>query len=109
MRFSGRTYERALLIVCHRRACGRVREVSRLSQQKRQKFCSRTCANLATANIRGRYHEGVKRSAQNRKRRLLARVAGLTPLEAFKVGYRVGLEGKLTQIRKHYVLTKKLA
>jgi hypothetical protein len=42
--------------------------------------------------------------ARRRQQRLLARVAGLTPLEAFRTGYTVGLQSKLRQIRKRYML-----
>ncbi len=96
-----------LFITCQRPGCGQIREVQRPSAQRKQKYCTKRCANLVNVNIMVNHRVGVERSVIMRKRRLLARVAGLDPLAAFNVGYRCGLESKCRQLRKHYVFVKR--
>lgn len=98
-----------LFITCERPSCGRLKQVRWACEQRTKRFCSQACANKVTKNTtRGQlWKTGVPASVVARKRKLLARVAGLTPLEAFKVGYKLGLYSKLRQVRQHYILTKR--
>ncbi len=84
-------------VVCVR--CGTRKELRRPSDQRT--YCSHRCAGLVLQNIRQAQAAGVAISARNRKRRLLERVEGLTPLAAFRLGYLTGLQSKHRQIRKH--------
>lgn len=100
-----------LFIVCQRPECGRLKQVRWACEQRTKRFCSPACANKVTKNTRRGelWKTGVPASVVARKRKLLARVAGLTPPEAFKVGYKLGLYSKLRQVRKRYVLVKREA
>lgn len=104
-----RGYKRTvpLYIECKRPGCGRLREVRCPAHQARGGYCSQRCNALVNQNIRKAGLKGVWGSAHQRKRRVLARIDGLTPLEAFKLGYRSGLRSKSYQIRRRYVLTKR--
>ena len=98
-------------ITCQRPGCGQIREVNRPCEQRTRKFCSKRCANLVVCNVtrNGNHRLGVEKSVATRKRKVLARVEGLSPLQAFKLGYKCGIESKCRQIRKHYILTKRTA
>lgn len=98
-----------LYITCQRPGCEAVKQVRTPSQQRRYRFCSPRCIGLVCQNIRHGTAKGVARSARARKARVLARVQGLVPLEAFRLGYQMGLESKLRQIRKRYQLVRKAA
>lgn len=91
-----------LLVECQRPGCGAIVPVRCLSVQRRQKYCSLSCsakvqsgANAAKASAAG---------VLARKRKVLARIDGMTPLQAWKAGYKVGMNGKLRHIRRRYVL-----
>lgn len=96
--------------VCARVECGALFEVRKRSILRVRKHCSHRCASLAAAARRGRaafQAAGRKGGAvwgRRAQRRALARVKGLSPLEAFRRGYDIGLQSKLRQIRKRYRL-----
>jgi hypothetical protein len=97
-----------LRILCQRQGCENVLDVRCPAEQRRRKYCSRRCANLVNRNILRAWRKGVDGSVRKRQRQVLARVAGLTPLEAFRLGYKRGLYSKLRQVKRQYVLVKKL-
>lgn len=92
---------------CQRPSCGQLKQVRRPSEQKRHKYCSRKCAAMVLQNIKRAYRKGVENSARARMRRVVDRVAGLSAIEAFRVGYDCGLRSKLRQLRKRYTFQKK--
>lgn len=94
-----------LFIVCQR--CGAIKPVPLPSVQRTQRYCSRRCAASVTQNIRKAGRIGIERSVAKRRRHVLTRVAGLTPVQAFRLGYVRGLQSKLRQIRQRFTLVKK--
>jgi hypothetical protein len=100
----GRRRTAPLVAICQRRVCAKPFTARSPFELAKRKYCSRRCSSLMTQNIRAAGRLGGRVSAQRRQQRLLARVAGLTPLEAFRTGYTVGLQSKLRQIRKRYML-----
>lgn len=90
-----------LFLLCARGECGRRRRVRAGDRGvlARPGYCSHRCAAL-------QQRLGVDRAAAA-KRRMLARVAHLSPLEAFRLGYVRGLQSKLRQIRTRYALVRK--
>lgn len=99
-----------LHILCARPGCEGALRVRTPSEQRRHRFCSRRCAALVTQNIRrAQPGKGGRTSGRRRQQASLARVAGLTPLQAFRLGYVRGLQSKLRQIRTRYVLTPRCA
>lgn len=94
-------------IVCANPKCAKVKRVRRPSEQRRHKYCSRHCANLMHGGPpKGAASKGGTVRAQRCRARLLRSLAGLTPLEAFRRGYTIGLQSKLRQIHKRYRLVK---
>lgn len=96
-----------LFIQCQRPGCEGIKQVRCPSDQRKYRYCSQRCIALMTQNIKRAGRKGVERSASARRRRVLERVKGLSPLEAFRLGYDRGLQSKLTQIRRRYVLVRK--
>lgn len=92
-----------LFVTCQRPGCGQIREVRFPSQQKRGKYCSNRCQMLH----RPCWHLGWPKGVAVRKQKVRDRIEGLTLVEAFNLGYRAGLVGKLVHIRKRYDLVKK--
>jgi hypothetical protein len=101
---SGRRRTEPLLAICQRRVCAKPFPVRCPADLAKRKYCSPRCNALVNQNIRGAGRIGGRVSGQRRQQRLVARVAGLTPLEAFRTGYTVGLQSKLRQIRRRYTL-----
>lgn len=95
-----------LFIVCGNPACAKVKAVRKPCEHRKQKYCSRSCASTMTAPARREASReacrrvGLARASQLR-RALLARLTGLSPLEAFRMGYDRGLQSKWRQMRKH--------
>ncbi len=83
---------------CKRRGCGKRRDVAHPKPLERPGYCSHRCAALDQ-------RLGVNRASAMR-RQLMARLDGLTPLQAFRLGYVRGLESKCRQIRKKFILIK---
>lgn len=94
-----------LYAVCTRRVCGKVFEVRRPFLQKKRKYCSRRCAAFMSKNLNP---EAAQRAldASRRARRLamIVRLHGMTPLEAFRLGYVRGLQAKLRKVRQRFRL-----
>lgn len=88
-----------LFITCKRSGCGELRQVETVEQQVKGGYCSHRCAALD-------HRLGVER-ARKLRAAMLERLDGLTPLEAFRLGYVRGLQSKIRQIRKRYLLVKK--
>lgn len=89
-----------LYITCLRHGCGvRVRVINRY-QQRMRKYCSKRCSTVAHEPIMRlvRRKGGLARAAMMRKA-VIARVANLTPLEAFRLGYLKGLQSKHRQLK----------
>lgn len=103
---------RPLFIVCAYEPCGKVKEVKRRRDQRKQKYCTHACAARATAEIRRPAVQaacrkvGLARASQQRQR-LLARLDGLSKLECFRLGYKTGLESKTRQIRRRFALVRR--
>lgn len=91
-----------LFIVCQRAGCGKLREVRRPCEQQHEKYCSRRCAAFVTKNCArpGVGRLGGLECARRARRALVKRLDGLTPLEAFRLGYDRGLQSKHRQIRR---------
>jgi len=103
-----------LYIVCAYEPCGKVKEVPNRHLQRRLKHCSHACAARATVAQRlARLREGGRRggltTASRSRQRLLARLAGLSPLACFRLGYKTGLESKLRQVRRRFELVPRKA
>jgi hypothetical protein len=96
-----------LFITCQRPGCGCIRFVRRPSEQLTEKYCSRRCSNIVNKNVRHAAKLGLRRSIQARRQKAIARIRGLSPRQAFLVGYKAGLSSKLYQIRRHYILVKR--
>lgn len=96
-----------LYMTCQRPECEAIKQVRTPFEQRTRKYCSQRCNGLANANIRRAGRKGVDESARRRKRRLLERVQGMTPMDAFRAGYKAGLRSKIHQIRRRYALTKR--
>lgn len=72
--------------------CGAVKQVRKPSEQT-QRFCSRKCSAMVTMNIRhAASSKGGLMRAHRVRMQILQRIDGLTPLQAFRQGYRLGLE-----------------
>lgn len=94
--------ERApLFIVCQNPACAQLRQVNKPSIQRRQRYCGRRCAAIMHNNVTT---ESARKGGLERGRRLRARirqsVETMTPLEAFRYGYTLGLKSKTRQLLK---------
>lgn len=92
-----------LFITCARDGCGQVKRVRNRALQKIQRFCSRQCATssrVGTVFCREAQSRGGKMRAHRARLALIARVAHLTPVEAFRLGYVRGLESKHRQLRR---------
>lgn len=91
-----------LFIVC--RHCGIVKTVRKPCEQRQQRFCSRKCANTVHCNIshasRGL---GGRVRAHRARLRVLERIKGLSPLDAFRQGYTLGLNSKTRQLKRRAV------
>jgi hypothetical protein len=97
-----------LFIVCKRTECRQLREVNRPYLQRRGGYCSRRCAAIVNQNIsNAECGKGGLESGRRRQAAVVARVAGLSPIDAFRLGYVRGLQSKLRQIGKRYVLVRK--
>ena len=92
-----------LYITCEREACGAVIRVKNRALQQVQRFCSRRCATLMCA-VNNLYREAQSRGGKTRAHRarlaLIQRVQGLSPVEAFRVGYLRGLGSKHRQLAR---------
>lgn len=94
-----------LFILCQREGCENVKQVRTRYEQRTFRYCSKACAASATADSRREAcraacrRVGLARGHQM-KQQLLARVAHLTPLEAFRIGYLRGLGAKRRQVLK---------
>lgn len=53
--------------------------------------------------------KGGRTRALRARLALLARLDGVTPVDAFKLGYHRGLQAKWRQLRRRYVVTKREA
>lgn len=85
-------------ITCER--CGAVKQVRKPSEQ-RQRFCSRKCSAIVTMNIRhAASSKGGLMRAHRVRMQILQRINGLSPLQAFRQGYRLGVEKRRRQYRK---------
>ena len=88
-------------IVCQNPRCGQVKQVCRPYEQKIRKYCTRRCSNVVHGNItRAAASRGGLERARRARLALVARIAGLTPLEAFRLGYTKGLMSKTRQLHK---------
>lgn len=93
-----------LFVVCARVSCGKVRQVRTRCQQQRQRFCSPRCAYLGRRRAGGftkaQMALGGKIRASRARAALIARVAGMTPVDAFRAGYVKGLQAKWRRARQ---------
>lgn len=90
-------------IVCANPACAAVKQVRRPSEQIRHRFCSRKCAAIVLCNItkiQGANRRGGLERGRLARLAVVARVSGLTPLAAFRLGYEKGLYSKYRQGRR---------
>lgn len=92
-----------LWVVCRRKGCERLSTARSKREQRRRKYCSRRCAAIVNKNIgkttAARRAEILAKSIHTRKQQVLNRIAGLTPLEAFRLGYKLALKSKAKQLR----------
>jgi len=97
-----------LFIVCKRHGCEGIREVRRPHLQRKGGYCSSRCAAIDTRNIAKADHASAGRmSALRRRQQLKARLATLSPLAIFRLGYTRGLQAKWRTLRKVYDLVPK--
>lgn len=100
-----------LYIVCAYGPCGNVVPVAKPSLQKRRKYCSQRCNGLANANCtknRAACARGGTETAHRKRLAVLQRVKGLSALEAFRQGYRLGLQrGYRTKLERHVQARRK--
>lgn len=91
-------------ITCERQACGAVKQVRNPYEQRTMRFCSRKCAGMVLKNITkipGANSRGGLENVRRRRLAILARLEGMTVLEAFRLGYNKGLFSKIRQRREH--------
>lgn len=98
-----------LYVTCQRPGCEGIRQVSRPHLQRSGKYCSRRCAAIVAKNIaKTDKVAAARKSAQSRRAKILQRLTGMTPYEAFKLGYTRGLQSKWRSLRRDYeVIPKK--
>lgn len=97
----GQPITEPLFIFCRRHACGAKVRVPNRWHQRTRRYCSKRCATIALEPImRLVRQKGGYASGKLRQRALLARVQGMTPVEAFRVGYLRGLQSKHRQLRR---------
>lgn len=92
-----------LFITCERENCGQIKRVKDRAKQQTQRFCSRRCATLACNGnefCREAQSRGGKMRAHRARLAIMARVSTLTPIEAFRHGYKLGLESKWRQTKR---------
>lgn len=88
-------------ITCQRAACEAVVSVANGYEQRRRKYCSHRCAALAYQPLTAA--EGAKGGRERAHRARLAirlKVETLPAIDAFRYGYKLGLESKRRQIKR---------
>lgn len=94
--------------MCQREGCENVFQLRRPSERGKRKFCSQRCNGMAYQRFsKEAMDRGRAKGIVTHKRKVLARIDGLTPLEAFKLGYQCGQRTKHTRLRAKYLLVKK--
>lgn len=93
-------------VLCQRPGCGAVRPVQRKRDLGLGKYCSRKCAALVNQNVtfdRAANARGGRARAAQLRAKLLADLAGKSPLEAFRLGYARGLSSKHRQLTRQRI------
>lgn len=84
-----------LFITCQNPRCEKVRQVRKPYEQKRRKFCSHRCAALTHKGpTKADARRGGLMNGHRRREAVRLKVADMTPLEAFRYGYTLGLQSK---------------
>ena len=92
-----------LFVTCQRPGCGGIRSVRHPREQRRGKYCSRFCAAMMNQNLMKRpetRRNGLLAGIQSKKRKMREKVQGLTPLEAFQLGYETGMRSKVRYLKR---------
>lgn len=79
-----------LYAVCKRVGCDRIRRVATPAEQRPRRYCSARCEQLAREAFRRGGAKGGRISGAKRTASLLARIQGLSPTEAYHLGYQCG-------------------
>lgn len=90
-----------LFITCEREACGKVIQVRDRCLQRVQRFCGLTCAAIARNSRPHTFlasQKGGKERGRRARLKIMERVKGMTPVEAFRLGYVRGLQSKHRQL-----------
>ena len=99
-----------LFIVCENPACQKVREVRKRGDQAKQRHCSRRCAMTMRHNLtREAARRGGLEAGRRRRAAAMARLAGLSAVEAFRLGYNRGFQSAKRKILSQYVLIPRKA
>lgn len=100
----GQPITEPLYITCRRHGCGGKARVPNRWHQRNRRYCSKRCATLANEPImRLVRQKGGFAAGKVRRQAVIARVQGLTPLEAFRLGYMRGLHSKHRQLKARKV------
>jgi hypothetical protein len=81
-----------LFVQCKRAGCGQIREVQTREQQATGWYCSTKCERMVRAKFQAFGQVGGTVSGAKRTAALLARVRGLSPIEAYHLGYQKALD-----------------
>jgi hypothetical protein len=92
-----------LFIVCQNPRCCAVKQIPKLSLQRRQQFCSRRCAG--TISPVARQSPAVRRALakkanDTRRSQWIVKLAGLTPGEIYRLAYSVGWKAGVRRERR---------
>lgn len=94
-----------LYIVCANPKCGKVREVKKRGDQKKQEHCSHACAMTMRRNLtREAMRRGGLEAGRRRRAAAIARLDRFTKVEAFRAGYNRGFQSAKRKILSQYVL-----
>jgi len=90
-----------LFFICQNPACQKVVRVKTPKQQRDRRCCGPRCVAIVFPNLTKelRRKGGLTRARRDRLR-IRARIKDLTPIQAFRKGYLLGLASKHRQLRK---------
>ena len=88
-----------LFITCQNPRCGKLKQVRKPCEQHKTQYCSRSCASVMNASKEHCRAGGLER-ARRARLKIRQRVDGLAPIEAFRLGYTLGLRSKTRQLQR---------
>lgn len=94
-----------LYIFCQRPGCGGIKRVRWPCEQRKLKYCGYSCSSIMTNNLRHADRRAAARHTRRTYKAIVrAKVEQLSPVAAFELGYKLGLNAKWRQLRQRYVV-----